>query len=58
MPFNLVSLQKKRDYVTCYPPHALPQKVITTSILQGNMNVVTTFAARLGGVQLFKIYVV
>jgi len=48
MPFNPVFLQKKRDYVTCYPPHALPQKVITKPILQGNMNVVTTFSARLG----------
>jgi len=38
MTFNPVFLQKKRDYVTCYPPHALPQKVITNSILQGNMN--------------------
>jgi len=49
MPFNHVFLQKKRDYVTCYPPHALPQKVITKPILQGNMN--------LSGVEkLFRLF--
>jgi len=48
MPFNPVFLQKKRD-LTCYPPHALPQKVITKPILQGNMN--------LSGVEtLFRLF--
>jgi len=53
MTFNPVFLQKKRDYVTCYPPHALPRKVITKPILQGNMNLITTFCGA-SGRQIFS----